>query len=72
MAVKAIIENADIQIVILDRTLGLGFKSNCYDRNDNPSEYCDNYAVEESSKKWTASFCQNICNNYDDVLAVHN
>lgn len=46
----------------------VGYKENWYDRNDNPSEYCDNYAVEESSKEWTAEFCQSICSNYQDVL----
>jgi hypothetical protein len=47
----------------------VGYKENCYDRNDNPSEYCDSYAVEESSKEWTAEFCQTVCSNYQDVLA---
>ena len=46
----------------------VGYKENCYDRNDNPSEYCDNYAIEESNKEWTAEFCQAVCNNYEDVI----
>jgi hypothetical protein len=43
----------------------VGYKSNCY---DNPSEYCDNYAKQESRKEWTTEFCQSVCNNYDDVI----
>jgi hypothetical protein len=46
----------------------VGFKENCYDRNDNPKEYCDNYAVEESAKEWTAEFCLAVCINYEDVI----
>jgi hypothetical protein len=47
----------------------VGYKENCYDRNDNPSEYCDKYAVEESDKKWEAEFCRSVCNNYEAVIA---
>jgi hypothetical protein len=46
----------------------VGFKENCYDRNDNPKWYCDNYAVEESAKEWTAEFCLAACINYEDVI----
>ena len=47
----------------------VGYNENCYDRNDNPTDHCDSYAVEESSKEWTAEFCQTVCSNYQDVLA---
>lgn len=46
----------------------LGIKPSCYDRNDNPERYCDNYAVEESDFMYTARFCQGICENYEDVI----
>jgi hypothetical protein len=46
----------------------LGYKPSCYDRNDEPTIYCDNYAKEESDKKWEAEFCQSICDNYENVI----
>lgn len=46
----------------------MGFKENCYDRNDNPTEYCDKYAIDESEFMYTARFCQSICENYEDVI----
>jgi hypothetical protein len=45
----------------------LGYKPDCYDRNDNPREYCNNYAIDESDRSYTAEFCQGICNNYDVI-----
>jgi hypothetical protein len=47
----------------------MGFKDNCYDRNDNPKEYCDNYAKEESDRWHKAEFCQAICDNYQEVIS---
>ena len=47
----------------------LGFKSNCYDRNDNPREYCDNYAIDESDRWYKAEFCQSVCDNYQEVIS---
>lgn len=32
-------------------------------------DYDGDYAVEESSKQWTAEFCQTVCSNYQDVIA---
>lgn len=46
----------------------VGFKSNCYDRNDNPREYCDEYAIDESDRWYKAEFCQSICDNYQEVI----
>jgi hypothetical protein len=46
----------------------MGFQENCYDRNDNPKEYCDNYAIDESDRWYTAEFCQSICDNYEEVI----
>jgi hypothetical protein len=46
----------------------LGYKPGCYDRNDNPRDYCDNYAIDESDRWYTAEFCQIICDNYDAVI----
>jgi hypothetical protein len=40
----------------------------CYDRNDDPTKYCDNYAVDESDRWYTAEFCQSICYNYQEVI----
>ena len=34
----------------------------CYDRNDSPADYCNNYHQED------ADFCRRICNNYKDVV----
>lgn len=46
----------------------VGYKENCYDRNDTPDQYCDKYAVGESDKRWEAEFCQSTCENYEDVI----
>ncbi|MGC1134214.1 MAG: hypothetical protein WA941_15415 [Nitrososphaeraceae archaeon] len=46
----------------------MGFKENCFDRNDNPKEYCDNYAIDESDRWYKAEFCQSICDNYQEVI----
>ena len=46
----------------------LGYKPGCYDRYDNPTNYCDNYAKEESGQEWTAEFCQSICDNSEGVI----
>ena len=48
--------------------LDMGFEENCYDRYDNPSEYCNDHAIDESDFVYTARFCQSICENYEDVI----
>ena len=46
----------------------MGFKENCYDRNDNPKEYCDKYAVEEADPRYSEWFCEAVCENYEGVI----
>lgn len=36
----------------------------CYDRNDAPDEYCDQYAKEYTGTE----FCMSICHNYEAVI----
>jgi hypothetical protein len=45
----------------------VGYRDNCYNRDDNPTEYCDKYAKDESDRPYT-NFCQTVCANYEDVI----
>jgi len=47
----------------------VGYYDNCYDRKDTPKWYCDNYAIDESDRWYTAEFCQGVCDNYEAVVA---